>query len=177
MERISLKNGGFVLVSAEDLPLVSPFTWRKQKRGRRYYAYTADKHHRSMHRMLLGASKGQQVDHIDGNGLNNCRSNLRLCTTSQNMANAGKYRGHEYTSRYKGVSRVASHRKFRAQICKDGKIHYLGYFHSEHDAARAYNAAAVDLFGEFAKLNVIDTPLADDSLGNKSVWDWLNSDG
>lgn len=95
------------------------------------------------------------VDHINGNGLDNRRSNLRLATAFQNLANMA-IRPH--TSQYKGVSYYkhrTSYKKWVAEIRCNRKRVRLGAFESEIEAARAYNEAAKNLFGEFARLNPI----------------------
>jgi hypothetical protein len=99
-----------------------------------------------MHRAIAGAGKGVTVDHIDHDGLNNRKSNLRECTYSQNAANARK--GPGYTSKHKGVCWHAG--KWEAFIrCRDKHL-YLGRFATEEEAATAYAIAAKDMFGEFA---------------------------
>lgn len=101
-----------------------------------------------MHRLVLGALNDQLVDHIDGDGLNNRRSNLRSCTHAENMRNRCKTAG---LSRFKGVHR--DKRTWRAQINFEGRRIRLGSFHDEADAARAYDSAASLYHGEFAKTN------------------------
>jgi hypothetical protein len=103
-----------------------------------------------MHTLLMPGAA--QIDHRDGDGLNNRRENLRPATRTQNNANQRKYRG---TSRYKGVSWDVSSRRWRARIHCDHRETSLGQFTSEADAARAYNAAALEHFGEYARLNEI----------------------
>jgi hypothetical protein len=102
----------------------------------------------NLHRFVLGAKKGQYVDHKDGNGLNCTRENLRLCSQSQNNAN-NKFRLGR--SGFRGVQK--SHSKWAAGICVNKKSHYLGVFDTPEDAARVYDDAAVLHFGEFARLN------------------------
>lgn len=104
-----------------------------------------------MHRMIMCAPSGLQVDHIDHNGLNNCRANLRMVTSAQNQAN--RRRAHGATSRHKGVYWHSQRGKWRAQIRLDYKSIHLGLFASEDDAAMAYNAAAVKAWGSHALLN------------------------
>ncbi len=101
-----------------------------------------------MHRLLLPETS--VIDHIDRNGLNNQRSNLRSATTSQNQGNTAKRAG--CSSRFKGVCLVGG--MWRAQISGlSKKTKYLGTFEDEEDAARAYDKAAREHFGEFAWLN------------------------
>ena len=103
-----------------------------------------------MHHFVVGSDM-DHVDHHDGNGLNNTRENLRPCTHSQNHANAPLRA--DNTSGYKGVSWSKHLGKWEAYVTANQKKRNLGYFSVKEDAARAYNAAALELFGEFAKLN------------------------
>jgi hypothetical protein len=101
--------------------------------------------------MIYGEWPSNEIDHRNRDPSDNRIDNLRLATRSQQRANS---RGHSGTlSRYKGVTRVRSGKqglKWRAQICKDGKWSYLGWFDAEEDAATAYSVAAKRMFGEFA---------------------------
>lgn len=103
-----------------------------------------------MHRVLLDAPREAEVDHINGNPLDNRRANLRLCSRQQNSRNRHSRFG---ASPYVGVAR--ERKKWFAYINCDGVRTRLGVFHSEAEAALAYNKAAIKLFGEFANLNVI----------------------
>lgn len=103
-----------------------------------------------MHRLILSAGEGDIVDHINGDGLDNRRSNLRIVTTQQNAFNQKHHGG---SSRHKGVSYRSDTGTWRAYITMDGVRRYLGNFASEDDAALAYNNEAARLFGEYAKLN------------------------
>jgi hypothetical protein len=107
----------------------------------------------------MGVLPGQFVDHRDHNGLNNRRENLRIATHAQNQWNQIKT-DRPTTSRYKGVRRTRF--AWRPEISFNDKSLYLGSFRTEEAAARAYNAKALELFGEFASLNVIpsETPPA-----------------
>ena len=100
-----------------------------------------------MHREIMNTSKGLQVDHIDHNGLNNQRSNLRNCTASQNRMNK------ICTSRsgYKGVS--LNEGLIQSRIKINGNTRHLGYFKTKELAAKAYDIAAKKYQGEFANLN------------------------
>lgn len=104
-----------------------------------------------LHRLISSAGRGQLVDHIDGDGLNNRRSNLRLVTAAENSRNRRKASGIIQSSRYKGVLR--SGRKWLAGITCDGQRFNLGSFTDEREAARAYDAKALAIFGDFARLN------------------------
>lgn len=115
-----------------------------------------------LHRVVSGAQdpktgeakKIVQVDHQDGDRLNNQGKNLRNSTHSQNGANVGKRGG--TTSSYKGVSLNAAMNRYKATIHHEGKEHHLGYFRTQKQAAQAYDDAAKKFHGEFAKLNLSD---------------------
>ena len=104
-----------------------------------------------MHRLLMAPPKGMLVDHIDGNGLNNRRANLRLCTRSQNRRNT---RPQNASSAFLGVIRRGD--KYLAKITHAGRTEHLGTFTDEEQAARTRDRRAKELFGEFAWLNFPD---------------------
>ena len=106
-------------------------------------------------RLVLNAPKNKYVDHIDGDLSNNKKDNLRLCSLSQNQWNR-KIQSNG-TSKYKGVCLRLNKKskKWRAEICKNRKIYRIGLFDNEVEAAVAYNEKAKELFGEFAKLNIV----------------------
>lgn len=154
MKEIPLTQGKVALVDDEDYAAMSHHRWyvacgyaaartrgpHSQRRGLR------------MHRMILDIPDGLQADHIDGNRLNNQRHNLRVCTCAQNQYNRKKpITG--TTSQYKGVHWVADRRRWRASIKVDNQFHHIGHFVNEEAAAHAYDAAAREYFGEFARLN------------------------
>jgi len=97
---------------------------------------------------------GMMIDHINGNGLDDRRANMRTCTNQQNMRNLRKRRSG--SSIYKGVYYDKRRRTWYARICHNGKNIHLGTFATEIEAARAYDRAARRLFGEFARLNFPD---------------------
>ena len=107
--------------------------------------------HRVVLERKLGRPISAYVDHINGNGLDNQRANLREATSSQNQANRSKYARNTATSQFKGVRRERS--AWEASIRVQGRFLYLGRFASERQAAKAYNQAAEFHFGEFASLN------------------------
>lgn len=143
---VSLGRSFFAVVDDEDFSRVSGIKWCATTQDEKHYAFNRKIGY--MHRFLMAAGPGVQVDHRDDDGLNNRRSNLRIATKSQNMANAGSRGG---ASRFRGVHRKRS--RWTAQITKDGKKRCLGTFDTEEQAAVAYNAAARELFGEFAWQN------------------------
>ncbi len=103
-----------------------------------------------LHRFLMDATRGVQIDHRNGNGLDCTRDNLRAATHSQNMHNQRARRG---TSRFKGVSWHTGANRWVAQICVGRKKQYLGLHDTEEQAAHAYDEAAKRMHGEFARLN------------------------
>ena len=105
-----------------------------------------------MQKFLMRTPDKMDTDHIDGNKLNNRRCNLRICTRSQNQANQKSNRG---SSRFKGVSWESKPCKWRVDITKDKVKIFLGRFSNELDAAKVYNKAAIELYGEFARLNEV----------------------
>ena len=101
-----------------------------------------------LHTLIMKTPKGYDVDHIDGDGLNNQRSNLRICTRSENLRNQRKSKG---ASKYKGVSFFKTTNKWRVQL----KGKHIGLYNTEKEAAKVYNDVAIHLFGKFARINLI----------------------
>lgn len=114
----------------------------------------------SLHRLLLNLSDPRiLVDHKDHDGLNNQKSNLRLCNCSLNNANTVKIKnisGKSTSSKFKGVSYYKQTKRWESNIYFKNKKHHIGFFNSEIIAAIAYNKKAIELFGEFAYLNKIE---------------------
>lgn len=151
--RIPLTHGKFALVDASDFNLISAFPWRAVRVRHTWYAETYVKGAREfMHRFLLCAAPGQRVDHRDGDGLNNRRQNLRPASSSLNQANRRRVRS---KSGYKGVSRDRARkaRPWRASITVEQRFISLGRYATAEAAARAYDRAAREAFGEFACTN------------------------
>jgi len=156
---IPLTHGFVAIIDAADHPKIAPYRWSAHWSGHRWYAARqyhdeAGRHHRLyMHRMILDAGQREQVDHENGDGLDNRRSNIRIATQSQNNANVGK-RKHN-TSGFKGVWRNPRDR-IRPWYAKVGS-HHLGCFATPEEAARAYDGVARERFGEFAQVNFLGT--------------------
>ena len=137
-------------IDSADYPLVKGYRWHAVlPRGGGFYAATSTGKDMFIHQLLLGI---KDADHKDRNGLNNRRSNLRPATRQQQQANRKKD-AHGITSKFRGVSWHKETKKFRAAIVFRDKQKHLGLFLNEADAARAYNKAAKEHFGEFASLN------------------------
>lgn len=147
---IPLTQEQFSIVDNADFDWLSQWKWHYvAKDGSQYASRTSQGI--KMHRVILNAPTGIYVDHIDGNGLNNQRSNLRFATPQQNMHNQRPQQRENKTSPYKGVA--LNYKKWRAHIRVNGKLIVIGRFDFELDAARAYDAAARQFFGEFARPN------------------------
>lgn len=140
----------FVKVDDIDVEVLSRRKWVPQKKTYTFYAVAWGK--RRMHREILNLKNGQFCDHIDGDGLNNQRKNLRVCTHAENCRNRRKRRDGE-TSKFKGVHVEKASKVFVSSLRLNGRLINLGRFLSETDAALAYNNAAVKYFGEYAKVN------------------------
>lgn len=157
VREIQLTRGFVALVDDEDFEALVQFKWRAFAGPgvRTHYAtrmVRSDSGARTdvrMHRVIMAAPTGLEVDHIDGNGLNNQRSNLRIVTRSQNMQNQTR-KGRGCSSRFKGVSWDTERGAWRAFIRINGKKTALGVFRDEEKARDAYAAAAIRHFGEFA---------------------------
>lgn len=161
MKQIPLTKGLVALVNDEDYEYLMQWRWKTMKHGRTFYAVRStykDKKQEliSMHRLILDLSKSNEyADHIDRNGLNNQRYNLRISSPTQNSANRSSHKNG--TSKYLGVSYRKDNNKWRASICKNGKIINLGQYTTEESAALSYNNNAIELHGNFANLNNIQS--------------------
>lgn len=161
MKTIPLTHGKSALVDDEDYQRVSRFKWRLLVMHGNEYAHCHSpmvnwkRVTLMMHRVIMNARKGQEIDHRDNNGLNNQKSNLRFCTRSQNMANRRIDRDNK--TGFKGVRFIGRQpfNPWRAQIGVGGKLVDLGSHPTAQEAAEAYNRAALEYFGEYAKLNNI----------------------
>lgn len=157
MKRIKLTQGKYAIVDDEDFERLNYYNWSLGKTGntKKEYAKISIKRKTiKMHRLIMNTPQGMDTDHINGNGLDNRKSNLRICTQSQNEANKGLQKNN--TSGFKGVQWNKQYKKWSAKINKNKKSFYVGYFTDKKEAAKAYNTKAKELFGEFARLNVFD---------------------
>lgn len=162
--RVPLTRGLFARIDAADLALVADRAWTAHRRGGGLYVQAGARINGRktvayLHRVLVGARPGQLVDHRNGDTLDNRRENLRLCTPVENSRNKVSSQRAK-RGRYKGVFLKRKNGKWRASIgagerAASGKARtvHLGTFRTEAEAARAYDAAALAHFGEFAALN------------------------
>lgn len=144
-----------IILDDEDKELFRSYKWYVIKNRKNYYVRannggygqgTIDLHH-----LIMCKREGEIIDHVNGNGLDNRKINLRKCTHAQNSRNRRKPEKN-YENTYKGVEKV-SDSSWRARITFEGKRHMLGLYDSEEAAAKAYDESAVKLHGEFARLN------------------------
>lgn len=159
MKSFKTSNGFEVIVDDEDFESITKYSWNARKDGNTYYARRTRRKKDNykklemllLHRVILNAPKDLSVDHINGNGLDNRKQNLRLCCHKQNSANMNRFKG---VSKFKGVT-LTKNKTWKASLgsLKYGTYKYLGTFSTEVEAARAYNQAAKERWGEFAKLN------------------------
>src|ERR1700741_607107 len=165
MKGIQLTQGKVALIDEEDFALVSPFSWdafRNEDRG--WYARKGAKPKEKdfMHRLICGLAQKdpRHGDHRNGDGLDNRRENLRVCTRAQNAQNRKTPAG-----RFKGVSLAKHHdrvgynlpKPWKATISANKQHIFLGLFATAEEAARAYDCAALQHHGEFARLNFADS--------------------
>jgi hypothetical protein len=156
-EYILTKKGIRITVCPCHYKLASAFSWsvpREYAMGAIYVKSTGKTTQIVMHRLITGAHKGDIVDHINGNTLDNRCSNLRLCTPLQNARNTHARRS---SSGYKGVHRLKTSTNWKkpwvARIGIEGERVYLGKYKTAEEAAKKYDEAALEHFGEFANLN------------------------
>lgn len=156
-KEIKLTKGYVALVDDEDYNYLNQWKWAVSKRKNTIYAQgVINNKPNHMHRFIIKPKKNQIIDHINGNGLDNRKSNLRICTQSENLRNRSKPKWKKTTSKYKGVSFVKNRKTpWRSYIQINKKYKHLGHFNNEIDAAIAYNKAAIKYYKKFAFLNEI----------------------
>lgn len=160
--KFKISNGAFsdfVMFDDEDIELVFNFKWAPSKHRHTHYARSSSNIVNGsrkvyMHHLIIPRNEGMIVDHINGNGLDNRRSNLRLCTYSQNAMNSKSKKD----GKFKGVFLLSNNNEstWAARIWVSRTSVNLGVFKTEVEAAAAYNEAALKYHGEFAKLNLIE---------------------
>lgn len=156
MRTIPLTQGKVAIVDDEDFEWLNQWKWHVVSRSAMYAARSMWKGNRKklnvrMHRMILSVKNGMIVDHINGDSLDNRKSNLRVCRHANNMRNRKPVKGS--SSRFIGVHFHIPRKKWVASLSTGNKYYYLGIFKNEEDAARARDIKATEMFGEFAYLN------------------------
>ena len=157
MQRIKLTKGKSAIIDDDDYERINAYRWSTQvaRSGQRFYAvrneYSKGGSYRRvyMHRFIMDAPEGKEIDHVNGNGLDNRQNNLRVCTSSQNRMNRGPSNASK--TGLKGVFKSCG--KFIAVIGAKGKVKRLGRFDTPEQAAKAYDKEARKLHGKFASLN------------------------
>lgn len=154
MKKIKLTQGKYVLVDDSDFEWLNQWKWhylsvgyaaRRDQSNNKKYVY--------MHRLIMKANRGDEIDHVNLDTLDNRKANLRLANRSQNMANTNLRSTN--TSGVKGVVWDKNRNKWYAEITVDYKNIYLGRFNDIEEAKSAYNQAAQQYFGEFARPNLL----------------------
>lgn len=157
--RIKLTKGEYAKVDPEDYERLNQYKWYAADCHRRGYTCYAQrtvctggkKHSIMMHREVINAPKGMQVDHLNGDGRDNRKANLRIATAQQNNWNRIYHK--KSSSRYTGVTWEKSRKKWRADIYENRRKKFLGFFDDEKEAAKAFDRVAKERRGEFARLN------------------------
>lgn len=155
-KRIKLANSDkYTILDDDDYEEFKEYPWRESQYGYAIVckAFNKRSHTFMLHREIAKPPKTMSVDHINGDTLDNRKSNLRVVTHGENMRNQ-KMRINN-SSGYKGVSWHTVRDKWRARVHFEGKEYHVGLFEDKHEAARAYNKKARELFGEYARLNEI----------------------
>ena len=153
MKRIPLTQEKFTLVDDEDYEEIKKYKWWLVSAGYagRKIGNRKNRKPLYLHRYILKAPKGTVVDHLNGNKLDNQKSNIRICTQSHNLQN--KKITKNSTSKYRGVSWSEYHKKWHSRICFKQKKTHVGYFDNEKIAAAEYDRVALKIYGENAYFN------------------------
>ena len=165
MKQIPLTQGKVTLVDDDDFEKLNKHKWHAMRSplsgGLNPDTFYAVRKIRTplggrqlrMHRFITGANAGEQVDHIDSNGLNNQKANLRKCDVQQNAAN----KRHANSNGFKGIAFLKRPlaKPWLAHIKFNGRLMHIGYYKTKIEAASAYDQKAIELFGAFAKLNIV----------------------
>ena len=157
MKKIPLTQNKFALVDDDDFKYLNRHKWYAL--NTKYTSYVGMRikgkpiRMLRMHRIILNPKKEEEIDHINGNGLDNRRSNLRIVTPIQNKRN--RFKRGVSSSKYKGVNWYKRDKKWCVRIKVNCKYIFLGYFKSEIEAAMAYNKASLEYHGEYGRRNVL----------------------
>jgi hypothetical protein len=158
---VKLPSGEIAVISEQDKDRVSSHKWyvAKKNNGKKYiYAFTQNSEGKKtflyLHRLILALqpSDGMIADHINGDTFDNRRENLRVATPAQNNWNSKKKGG---SNKYKGISLIKETGMWDVRINANNRRYYLGHYRTEEEAALAYNKAAYELHGEFARVNEV----------------------
>ena len=147
-KQIPLTQGKFAIVDADDYEWLSQWKWCARKGTSAWYAIRNGDNR--MHRIIINTPSGMDTDHINGNGLDNRKCNLRMCSRSQHHYNRKPKKG-----KYKGVNIGGYTNKWQARITVKGKRISLGYYKTKKDAALAYDNAAKKCCGNYARTNFL----------------------
>lgn len=160
MKEIKLNDGHVAFVDDEDFEIVSKYNWRAYSHGRGFRVLRPNCWTRNgewiskyamLHRFILKCEKGKEIDHMDGNPLNNCRSNLRICSRAENCFNKPLRKDSKT-----GIIGVRFNKKWNTwttRIVIDGDRKCIGSYDNKKEAALVYNVCASFCFGSFARLN------------------------
>lgn len=158
MKFIELTQGKRAIVDEADFNFLDQWKWFVRNDNGRFYASRkasgpGERKNISMAQVIMDTPAGMDTDHVNGNTLDNRKSNLRIATRQQNIFNTSARK--KSTSKYRGVSWYKRGKSWGARIGINGKLIWLGFFKNEIEAAKVWNIKAKELFGEFAKLNPV----------------------